>query len=80
MPNCSMCRPSMPCVFCVDIAKKELTHGCDGPLTDFVIISRGCSLLEQGKFNAVIVANAITEALQELGFLPSDNPILETGS
>lgn len=80
MPNCSKCRPCMPCVDCIGSAMSELMHGCDGPLTDFVIISRGCELLEKGKFSAEIVANAITEALQELGFLPTNNPILETES
>jgi len=55
-------------------------YGCDGPITDFVIISRGCELLSKGKFNAEIVSNAIAEALQEYGFLRTDNPIYETGS
>lgn len=77
---CSSCRPCMPCVKCVNSAKDELTHGCDGPITDFVIISRGCILLEKSKFNAKIVSNAIAESLQEWGFMPSDNRIFETGS
>ncbi len=74
--TCVNCRPCVPCVNCIE----KLTHGCDGPITDFVIISRGCELLGAGQFNPTIVANAIAEALQEYGFLAKDNPVYSTGS
>ena len=77
---CENCRPCVPCLSCINKAKKELTHGCDGPITDFVIISRGCFLLEKSKFNATIVSNAIAEALQEWGFMSRNNEVYPTGS
>jgi hypothetical protein len=48
-------------------AKHEICHATDGPVTDFVIISRGCRLI--GKYTAEVVANAIDEALREFGHL-----------
>ena len=77
---CANCQPCVPCVECIEKAKSELTHGCDGPITDFVIISRGCFLLEKGKFSADIVSNAIAEALQEYGFMGRENAVYPTGS
>ena len=68
------------CLKCIEEAKSELTHGCDGPITDFVIISRGCRLLEAGKFNSVTVSNAIAETLQEWGFMGGENAVYPTGS
>jgi hypothetical protein len=76
---CSVCRPSCPCDKCVSAAKAKLTHGADGPITDFVIISRGCRLANRG-FTAEVIANAIAESLEDYGFLPKENPVLQTGS
>lgn len=60
---CEKCRPCVPCNSCISEVIKKLIHGYDGPVTDFVIISRGCQLLADGKFSSEIVANAIKEAL-----------------
>ncbi len=60
-------------------AKNYITHVCDGPLTDFVVISRGCKLIKEG-CDPDIVANAIIETLNELGFIPDNNNVVETGS
>lgn len=82
--KCIHCKPHMPCVGCINEAKEKLLHGCDGPITDFVIISRGCHLQTtekySGKNGADIISNAIAEALQEYGYLKTDNPVYSTGS
>lgn len=62
----------------------ELTHGCDGPLTPFVILDRAIRLArtETGKsFSSDTIANALYEALDKYGWIESDpDAIIETGS
>lgn len=81
--SCAVCGCSIrftACEACIKNAKEELSHGCDGPITDFVLISRACRLAASGKFGAPEVANALDEVLREYGFLKEHNPILMTGS
>lgn len=58
-----------------------IDHGCDGPITPFVLIMRAIELAQSGKVPASIVGNALHEKLTEYGWL-SDDPdaIVETGS
>ncbi len=65
--------------FDISNAKHYITNRCDGPLTDFVIISRGCQLVKLD-VKPVIAANAIIECLQELGFMLENNEVIETGN
>jgi hypothetical protein len=47
----------------------EISHGCDGPVTCFVLISRATELAASGRFSAEAVANGLSEALSEFGYL-----------
>ena len=69
MNNCTVCQPCLPCANCIGKAKHELCHGCDGPITDFVLISRAIRLGFQRKYSEEIVSNALIEALQEYQFV-----------
>lgn len=81
---CSKCQSQNMCynvcLACTEKAKDEMTHKCDGPITDFVIISRGCDLLAKGQFGSKEIANAIAETLQEWGFMGRENAVYPTGS
>lgn len=76
--SCPEHDPSRVCMSCINSAKRLLTHTCDGPVTDFVIIARGTRLVAQG-VSPRIAANAIIEALQEHGML-KDVPVRDVGS
>lgn len=84
IPTCPKCKSSNMCynvcLACTETAKQEMTHGCDGPITDFVIISRGCDLAAKGKFGPIEIANAIDETLKEYGFMGRENAVYPTGS
>ena len=51
----------------INEAFKEITHPYDGPITSFVIVSRGTELCK--KYDSELVAKAIHEALDHFGFL-----------
>lgn len=53
-------------------AREEIAHGCDGPLTSFVLIARACDLIATGT-DPEIVANALHEELSERGMLIEGN-------
>lgn len=48
-----------------------LTHGCDGPLTRFVLISRAADQVARG-VSADTVSEALYMALVECDFMPPD--------
>lgn len=80
-PKCKTCTLEYGvCPACTNKAKQKMAHGCDGPITDFVVISRGCELLANGEFGSKEIANAIAETLQEWGFMPRENSVYPTGS
>jgi hypothetical protein len=60
-------------------AKHDIDHGCDGPITSFVLIFRATELARSGKYDAETVANALAEALNDYHWL-IDDELLETGS
>ncbi len=64
----------------IDAIKEQLNHGCDGPITPFVLISRACLFAQETKdpVKAMDIANALNELLTEYGWLK--NGIVETGS
>lgn len=63
----------------IGFAKEEIMHGCDGPLTRFVLISRAVKLAAKNKFSSDAVANGLSEALEAIGdFDPGI--IIPTGS
>lgn len=72
------------CEACANIAraKREIDHGCDGPLTAFVLISRAARLAERRKYDSEAIANALLESLTEYGwiFRNCDEETIETGS
>lgn len=76
MNNCTACQPCLPCANCVGKAKHELCHGCDGPITDFVLISRAVRLGFAQKYSEEIISNALIEAMQEYGFV---KPVEDSG-
>lgn len=80
--SCSVCTSVSPCVSCIAKAKHELCHLCDGPLTDFVLISRAMRLATSQKVAPVVVSNALFDALQEYGYLAEANDcdLLESDS
>ncbi len=83
MANCSVCSATLVynvCPSCTSKAQQELEHGCDGPVTDFVLIARACRLAAKGTFGPGEIANALDQALREFGYLNSDNPVYQTGS
>lgn len=78
--NCLKCRPSCPCESCINKAKMELESHSDGPLTDFVFISRAMRMAARNKYSPEILANALQEVLTEYGMMKAESPLLETGS
>lgn len=67
----------------IAVVKGELCHGCDGPITSFVLISRAARLAIKNHAipnYAEVIANALDDALQEYGYLSSDTAMYPTGS
>ncbi len=68
----------------IDAIKEQLNHGCDGPITPFVLISRAIRLATNAPYiegysgHPENIANALDELLTEYGWLK--NGIVETGS
>jgi hypothetical protein len=48
--------------------REEIAHTTDGPVTDFVLVSRACELAARGA-NPEACANALHEELASRGFL-----------
>lgn len=55
-------------------AYEDITDRTDGPLTGFVLMSRACDLVAKGH-NPEAVANALHEALTDLGYLVTAKPV-----
>lgn len=51
----------------IDAALDLLTHGCDGPVTRFVVISRALELASVGAYCTDAIANALDAALDQVG-------------
>ncbi len=66
----------------VNQVKDKLNHGCDGPITPFVLISRAIQLAAENDGEAFAyaenIANALDELLTEYGWLKDG--LVETGS
>ncbi len=63
----------------IDAIKERLNHGCDGPITPFVLISRAINLAYgQSGEHAENIANALHELLIDYGWLKEG--LVETGS
>ncbi len=58
--------------------KDRLNHGCDGPITPFVLISRATMLASSRTEFPENIANALDELLTEYGWLT--NGLVQTGS
>lgn len=59
--------------------RNHISHLCDGPITPFVLIRRACQLVEDKKYDATTVANALDDELTDRSWLLRD--IIEiTGS
>lgn len=54
----------------IELAKKELNHCCDGPITAFVLIGRATELAKT--VHSEVVANALYELLNEYGFMKEE--------
>jgi hypothetical protein len=70
-----------------DIAKfrAQIDHGCDGPITSFVLIARACFLANRAKNETEVtaIANALSDALSDYGWLIPEGRMgewIETGS
>lgn len=62
-------------------ARKAIDHGCDGPITPFVLIARACDVASRGDCHAHAVADALHEALESRRWLRDDDDAFErTGS
>jgi len=59
----------------ISSAREELSHGCDGPLTPFVLMSRATDLVARGKASADVAANALCEELESFGWVADPNAI-----
>jgi hypothetical protein len=62
----------------IEHAKSAIGHGCDGPITPFVLISRATEIVSKG-CDPVIAANALYEYLVAYEYL-TDETVFETGS
>ncbi len=52
----------------IEALREEIAHTTDGPVTDFVLVSRACELAARGA-NPEACANALHEELASRGFL-----------
>ncbi len=52
----------------INRVRREISHTCDGPVTDFVLMSRAMKCVQGGE-DASIVANALHEELSVRGML-----------
>lgn len=48
-------------------AYEDITHGCDGPITTFVLIGRAIELASKKSHNNDALANALVQALDAWG-------------
>jgi len=56
----------------INSIRDELAHGCDGPITSFVLICRATELAGRG-FDPSNVANALIEELEMRGMMAADH-------
>jgi hypothetical protein len=57
--------------------RAQIAHGCDGPLTAFVLISRATDLAANPDSDREKVANALYEELTARGFLSEEGGYTE---
>lgn len=63
--------------------ESELTHGCDGPLTPFVIITRAIELARSSKgasLSSDDIANGLYEAMVQCDWVETSCDAMATGS
>lgn len=53
----------------IDLIKESLDHGCDGPITPFVLISRAIDYAIRWPASRENIANALDELLTHYGWL-----------
>lgn len=58
----------------------DIDHGCDGPITAFVLIARATELAASGAYHPETVANALDRALRDYHWLVDNGELIETGS
>lgn len=63
----------------IERARGELTHGCDGPVTAFVLMCRATEYAHRTGEHAA-AANALDEALREFGYLAPERSVSPTDS
>lgn len=64
----------------ISIARDAIDHGCDGPITPFVLMVRAAEYSARNPARAEAAANALYEALTEFGWLSDPDALVETGS
>lgn len=65
----------------IEKIRLEIAHGCDGPITPFVLIERAMRLADKRELGYAVIANALYEELVSRGWLVDDeDAIEETGS
>jgi len=73
--------PSEPSDDEIRAAREKIDHGCDGPITPFVLIARACDLASGSERERSAVANALHGALVSYGWLSDgDDDKIVTGS
>lgn len=55
--------------YTIQLAINEISHGCDGPITAFVLIARAMDLVAEKGCNPVVASNALDTCLIEFGFI-----------
>jgi len=63
--------------------ESELTHGCDGPLTPFVILTRAIKLARSSNgtpFSADDIANGLYNVLAQFDWVETSCDAIVTGS
>lgn len=50
----------------IDLAKEEIAHTSDGPVTEFVAISRALEMTASGNWGVSTVANALDSVLMNI--------------
>lgn len=53
----------------IGAARADIEHGCDGPITDFVMIGRAMRLAANAAHSTEALSNALWLALEGRGYL-----------
>jgi len=61
----------------IEEVQAAIEHGCDGPLTPFVLISRAMLVVQQQRARAPMAADALYSALHERGWVTDSDTLGE---